>query len=295
MNTLQRILLACFAVLTLAACSASELRDVTAAGMTIAGRDAEQTERVSGAVGQVAGSLGPMPFETEYAIGGGIALKSFQERGALHPNDDLQRYVNLVGLSLVRQTARRDFPFAFAVIERDDANAWAAPGGYVFVTTGALRQMETEAQLAGVLAHEIAHVTQEHMVTMLRRSQLFAGLAEGAGAAFQKDSARLSQVSDIGTDIIFNKGLDRNMELDADRVGIEIAALTGYNPRGLVEFLDNLGRGSSTNGGWLLATHPPVSRRTEELRRLLNTEFAGVTGADGRERFQKNVTQVLSR
>lgn len=285
----MRMLLGCLlAVLVLAGCSSSQIQGATKAGLILSGEDEEKAERISQAAGQMAGSFAPIPFDRERTLGGGIAVKSIATEGRLYPNDALQRYVNLVGLSIVRETPRNGFPFNFGVVDNEGVNAWAAPGGYIFVTSGAVKHMEDEAQLAAVLGHEIAHVTEAHLLKMMKRQQFFGAAVEGAEATVDKDLSAFSKAVDLGTNIIFDKGYDRNMEYEADEIGVEFAALTGYDPSGLSRYLKNLQRTEgNTGGGWLTSTHPELSARIERLDARLNTELAGIEGAAGRERFQR--------
>lgn len=253
----------------------------------------QKFDAISGSAIRILGGVAPISAESERAIGGGIAIKSFETQGSLHADEALQRYVASVGRSVARATPRSQDPFSFAVVDSDDVNAWSAPGGYIFITTGTLRQMEDESQLAGVLAHEIAHVTQGHMMTMIRRSETLTGLSQGVAALTDADVGKYSRAVDAGTDIVFNRGLDRNMEYEADLAGLDYAALTGYDPRGLPRFLEKL-RGSQQRQGWLGSTHPALQDRLARMNQKLNIQLKGVEGATQKERFQAVVGKALN-
>src|SRR5688572_27100179 len=123
--------------------------------------------------------------EQEIAMGREMAPQFEREFGGLYPDEQVQRYVNDVGMSLVRYAGRQDLPWQFRVIESDQINAFALPGGFVYITSGLLSNLENEAQLASILGHEIGHVTERHSVQQIQRAQgaqfvpLLAGLFGG--------------------------------------------------------------------------------------------------------------------
>ncbi len=276
--------------LILVSCTSKDISKLTEATLVATGTDPDSAKRQADSVGKIAKSQEPVSLDKEMEIGGGIAVKSFSVQGTLHPDTELQRYIAKVGLAIVAQTERADFPFAFAVVENEDINAWAAPGGYVFITTGALSQMENEAQLAGVLAHEIGHVVRGHMIEMIRRQQLQAGAAGLAQSSLSGDMAQFSAFVDQGTGILFEKGLDQNMEYDADKVGMEFAALTGYNPAELIVYLEKLASVvENEGGGWLKSTHPSLSSRVQKLKAIEAQDFEGIGGAIVEDRFKRIV------
>jgi len=167
----------------------------------------------------------------------------------------LQSYVNRVGRWIALQSERPDLPWRFAVIESPAINAFAAPGGYVLVTRRLYEILDTEAQLAGVLAHEIAHVVRRHHVTVLQKS---AALSAGAQLA-QRDNRAAVINNMIGTGAeIFARGLDKSAEHEADAVGVVLAARAGYNPFGLIDVLHKMAARGSGDGSMalLFKTHP---------------------------------------
>lgn len=287
--------LVAFALL-LTACETAQVRseDVGRAvqvGAQVAGRDADEAARYGAAARALTGAVAEVDLETEMALGGGIALRAFENFGPRHPNEDLQRYVNLVGKSVARQSERPNLPYMFAVIDNPTPNAFAAPGGYVFITSGALRLMNDEAELAGVLAHEVAHVSRGHILQTYRRTRAFDALFTTA-TAFRQDAARYGEAVDSATETLFDRGLDQRFEFEADDIGVEMAALTGYDPAGLVRFLEALAQVRGETGGWF-QTHPPTSDRIQRLRRQLRSDYAGIEGMRGRDRFQREVVARL--
>lgn len=290
------LLLAAAVLFTGASCTSQDVGRLTEAGVLIAGEDPEKAAQLGSAAGKVAGAAGEMAPETQYRIGSGIAVESFARRGPLHPDRNLQQYVNKVGKAVARVVPRQDMKYSFAVVQSNEVNAWAAPGGFVFITTGALAQMSDEAELAGVLAHELAHVNEQHMVRMLQRASLFEGLMEGVAAGTGEDLQKYNQVLNLGTEILFDKGLDRNMEYEADLVGMEFATLAGYDPGGLPRFLRTLApRSANAPGSWLGSTHPSIENRLERVDQFLQTELAGFSGATNAERFAATVRPALTQ
>jgi predicted Zn-dependent protease len=187
-------------------------------------------------------------------------------------NVRLQKYVNLVGTVLAQNSSRPELVFHFAVIDSDEINAYSTPGGYLFVTTAAVARMENEAELAGVLAHEIAHVTERHIVKELNLraaekspvssiAALIGGATESAGVAF-------SQAVDRAVDIIFRDGYKKGDEMQADTDAVLLCAFAGYDPAGLVTFLDKVSKVKSGVG----KTYPVYDVRLATLQKTASDE-----------------------
>jgi predicted Zn-dependent protease len=161
-----------------------------------------------------------------------------------YDNPALVKYVSLVGLSLARSTNRPELEYHFMILDTNEVNAYAAPGGYVFVTKGALLLMKDESELAGVLAHEIAHVTEKHVVKELKikgvDDTVTSGLAQLVGASSEAARTAFAQAVDKGLDIIFRNGYKREDEMQADRTAVTISALSGYSSAGLARYLDRI-------------------------------------------------------
>ncbi len=183
-------------------------------------------------------------------------------------NAALNDYVNLVGTVVAQQSPRyTELPFRFAVLDTDEINAFAAPGGYIFVTRGALELMESEAELAGVLGHEIAHVDQKHVLEQVRKGNMITG----AASENDLDGPVMDKAVETLAGVIF-KGLDRGSELESDSLGMLYAAAAGYRPDGLVTFVRRLqaNETSPRRGRFLSemrATHPAAADRVAALDR----------------------------
>ncbi|HEY4128528.1 MAG TPA: M48 family metalloprotease, partial [Gammaproteobacteria bacterium] len=226
--------------------------------------------------------------------------------GASKPIDNamVQDYVNKVGLWVALQSDRPGLPWRFAVVDSDDIDAFAAPGGFVFITRGLLLHMHNEAELAGVLGHEITHVVLKHHLNELQRAAKLdlAGQAAQQGAAQEGydsdlDNKLMDQVSGA-TRNLYSKGLDKDDELDADRMGVVLAARAGYDPYGLMAVLQTLAAvdPKSSSMQLLLATHPSPDDRIAALSASMDAGRMGRFGkqAEGQDRFEAVVKQLVA-
>jgi beta-barrel assembly-enhancing protease len=216
--------------------------------------------------GAAAGSFA-MSLEKERQIGREVAGVV---TGRWHPvtSAALTDYVNLVGTVVAQQSPRvTEVPFRFAVLDTDEINAFAAPGGYIFVTRGALELMESEAELAGVLAHEVSHVDQKHVLEQVRKGNMITG----AASENDLNGPVMDKAVETLAGVIF-KGLDRGSELESDSLGMLYAAAAGYRPDGLLTFIRRLqaNETSPRRGRFLAemrATHPSNADRIAALER----------------------------
>ena len=210
-------------------------------------------------------AMQPIGIEEEKAIGGSLAVEVFSRFGGMLKNRDLQRYVSLVGQAVADVSDRADIEYHFAVLNSEHPNAFATPGGYVFVSLGLLRMLENEAQLGGVLGHEIAHITQKHALQTLQRSKLLQGVSSVTMAAMDKDSDLFGKIINQVSETLFTKGLDKELEFEADQYGTEFAYRTGYFPGGLRDFIKILGKSESIDHSIFLSTHPGPRERYSKL------------------------------
>ena len=199
---------------------------------------------------------------------------------ALHPDMALQRYVNSLGRWISLQSTRPQLPWTFGVLNDDGYNAFAAPGGYVFVTKGLVDRVD-EAELAGILAHEIIHVTNKHHLAALR-SKARAGLATSLIGSQMRNNvggAIAQQFLSLGKEV-YSKGLDQGDEFDADRNGVALAARAGFDPYGLPSALQQLRTATPDNQLFTLtlATHPPAQQRLEQLEQAMGTRLDALSG-----------------
>jgi beta-barrel assembly-enhancing protease len=207
--------------------------------------------------------------QEEIGIGRDVAA-SLLGAAPLMANDGVQRYVNHVGRWLASQTERPDLPWQFGVLEAPQLNAFATPGGNVFITRGMLERMKSEAELAGVLAHEIAHVLRKHHLKAIQKGAQTALAGEALSQALaNRSGANREKLIALGSEV-FTRGLDKGDELEADRLGVAIAARGGYDAYGLPSVLQTLQAMNPQDSGLALMfkTHPAPGERLDELVKL---------------------------
>src|SRR5512146_1744758 len=199
----------------------------------------------------------------------------------------LQKYVNQVGEWVASQSERPDLPWHFGVIQSEDVNAFAAPGGYIFVTLGLYRLLQNEADLAGVLGHEIGHVIRKHHLKLLQQGKLLdAGskaLSKQAGG-----SDKVQQLIGSGGEIVA-RSLDKDAEFEADRIGVVLATRAGYDAYGLPGVLQQIGHFAKDEGSvaLLFKTHPLPDDRLAHLDSSMDDRFDRIKGATLGSRFYR--------
>jgi predicted Zn-dependent protease len=225
--------------------------------------------------------------DDEDAMGQSVAM-NLTSGNQLTANEKLNKYVSLVGLTLVDASPRPVGNWLFGVLDSNEVNAFAGPNGYIFVTTGALRQMQDESELAGVLAHELTHVLHHHGLAGVKNDANADALKAAGSIALKSNGADrfgiFDKLADPAVDGVVKKGYARDQELDADRNAVGLLVAAGYDPNGLVRFLQKL----QSSGGDLMSTHPGKAQRISsaqaEIARLGNPQ-----GKTLKERFAKNV------
>lgn len=195
-----------------------------------------------------------------------------------HKNKKLKRYVSLVGKSLAMNSSRDEIDFHFIVLDADFINAYSAPGGYIFITKGAIKAMRNEAELAAVLAHEIAHITQKHIVNEFKvkgkDNSATTGITNLLGSSSSSAKVAFSLSIDNAVNKLIKKGFKQEEELDADKVALFLLAATGYDPVSLKRFLKRAQRldKKTKSKRKHKVTHPPTSRRIKSLQQIAKKE-----------------------
>jgi predicted Zn-dependent protease len=212
---------------------------------------------------------------------------------AYYEDDKLNEYVNKVGKGLAQFANRPEIEFRFAVVDTNIVNAFAAPGGYIFVTKGALAKMEDEAELAAVLAHEIAHVTEKHIVKELNikgtDASPVSGFAQVLGGGSGAVKVVFSQIVDQAAEILFEKGLKKQDEFDSDRVSIIIISTAGYDPLAMKRYLKKIS-GAEKETKALVGTHPSFNERIMNVDTILvENQLMDKKQPIVKERFVANV------
>jgi predicted Zn-dependent protease len=238
---------------------------------------------------QVQEANAPWTPEQEKAIGQASAAKMISVFG-LYENPAMVNYVNLVGNTVARQ-ASREVPYHFAILDTEIINAFALPGGYIFITRGALANMRNEAELAGTLAHEVSHVDGRHLEKQVRakkNKQLASQTAfEELGSRVPAPSELMNLAKDLVTEAL-TTSYSPASESEADKKGTEFAAYAGYRAAGLRDFLEMLAKANDARrlGLWQ-KTHPPLPQRVATLT-TISAQY-GDAGQTLAERFQQNV------
>jgi hypothetical protein len=207
-----------------------------------------------------------------------------RERYGVVQNQAVHKYVSLVGLAMAQGSTRPALPWTFIVLDTDGVNAFAAPGGYVHITRGALALIQDESQLAGVLAHEIIHVTAKHTIRAIQKSQAMSMATADRGGL-------MKLAVGAAYDNIIDTGFGRADENEGDEKGVAIASKTGYAPNGLVVFLTTLKdrnkTESSKNG--LFASHPDMDDRLNRIKKQIAAQKLTAT-ATLQNRYAANIT-----
>ncbi len=262
-----------------------------AAGAGLMTKDqAESTKRVSGAVTKTFQDITP---EQEYYIGRTVAATVLLGYKPLQA-DDLNDYVNRIGQALAQFSTRPETfgGYHFLVLDSDDINAFAAPGGLILATRGLLECCQTEDELAAVLAHEIGHVEKLHGLRAIRTGRLNSALtilAVEAGKNLAGENlaevtkAFDESINDITTTLM-NSGYSRKLEFEADAAAIGILKQAGYQPGALVAMLENMAKSWDSSRKDFAATHPPPADRIAELQKA-KVESSKETAAARQKRF----------
>ena len=199
----------------------------------------------------------------------------------LHPDMALQRYVNQLGRWISLQSTRPNLPWTFAVLDDNGFNAFAAPGGYVFVTKGMVDRVADESELAGILAHEIVHVAQRHHLAAMRKTARAGAITQLIGSQLNNNlgGALSSQLLALGRNL-YAKGLDQEDEFEADRLGVALSASAGFDPYGLVAVLQQLRTATPDNPVFSLSlsTHPPAQVRMDQVEQAMGNRLDTLTG-----------------
>ena len=202
----------------------------------------------------------------------------------LYDSPQIQQYVSNLGQELINSSDSRDIPFTFQVVASDEVNAFATPGGFVYVTTGLLKTAENRAQLASVMAHEIAHVNERHGIKGLKQAVAAQGIANTVGV----DTNTLAQMAyKLAVDL----PQSRSFEYEADSSGLEILQQAGYPPQAFANFLAKLEGGGGTPE--FIRTHPTSEHRIEAISKTETATQVATNKGQDKSEYQNNVIAYL--
>ena len=264
------------AAVLLAGCAAMQNLDVSSmTGGRVSNSQFQSAARVATAIRKSAEDISE---SEEYYIGRAVAaqiLSRYQPLNDPGLNLYAQKIAQAVAMASDRPSVYKGYHVQ--ILKSDEVNAFAAPGGFIFVTTGLLKLVRSEDELACVLAHEVAHVAKKHGLKSIKASRLTSAFAVlGTEAAKNYTSSQVSQLTDVfkGTvDDVVNSlivnGYSRDKEYEADKFGAEYARNANYDPRALQAFLKRMEEaGAAGSGGGMFKTHPAASKRVAELGSL---------------------------
>lgn len=237
--------------------------------------------------------------EQEVIIGRQSAPQMAKQHGNLYPDQTLQDYVDEVGNRVVQNSVAKGspYPFEFHLLrDPQTINAFALPGGQVFITAALLSKLNSEAQLAGVLGHEVGHVIGRHGAEHLAKQQLGGALVNAVGIASSDGYGGGQQAAILAQAVnqMVNLKYGREDELESDRLGFQFMTQAGYNPVGIVELMKILDDARGNAGGQpeFMSTHPDPGNRIEQLTAIIEQTYpSGIPGQllENQDRFARIV------
>jgi len=243
----------------------------------------------------------------EMALGAEASPKFLKDYGGDIPSASINRFVSDLGNRLAAVSERKELPWEFHVVDSPVLNAFALPGGKVFMSRGLLAKMTNEAQLAGVLSHEVGHVTAQHIGQQMSQAMLIQGLGVAIGIAGQNNDSEWMQVLGTGTAIggsFYLLKFGRDQESEADLLALRYMTKLGYNPIAQIQVMKILKAESEKSGGggrgpeWM-ATHPLPDTRIKRLENLIRKQYPDFEDVNKYQfhvqRFRTNILIPLSK
>lgn len=232
-----------------------------------------------------------MTESQDLKIGKQYAPQLEKQMGGRIADEALQNYINTVGQKVAKVSHRRSWDYHFVALDDDMVNAFALPGGYVFITKGMLKELTTESQLASVLAHETAHVVARDTAVLMSR-EIGIDILMSA-AVSDRTSSTVRTAADLTRQIIGLK-FSRTDEKDADTAGMDYMVRAGYDPNGMVETMQMLQNQQKTRTIEFFSTHPNPAGRVAYLKARINSRYRKREGLiTGKEEFNSAVLNRL--
>jgi len=230
----------------------------------------------------------------EVALGKATA-QQVERKFGVYDDPELQKYISEVGQKLVDVCERKEITYSFTVLNTPMVNAFAAPGGFIFVTRGILKELDDEAELAGVMGHEIGHVVWRHGAKQFEKAYSYETILLIGEILTKRDLSQLKQYTDFFVSLMF-LGYSRKNEFEADNSGVRYSLTAGYDPKAMVDFFEKLKtmeKKPPTKFETLFRSHPPTADRIERIQLYLGeVKLEEMELSRNRERF-KGLTQNL--
>ncbi len=227
----------------------------------------------------------------EKQMGAEYSQEVEKELGQSVKDAQLQNYINTVGQKVARISHSPEVGFSYKAIDHKSVNAFALPGGYIYITTGLLKVLNTEAQLAAILAHETAHVTARHIAQQITRDFF---INAGLSAAGSQASTSVMRVASIVKQLE-GMSFTREQERMADEVGLDYLVKAGYTPYGMIETMETLQRQSGSQTIEFFSTHPNPENRVGYLQQRIYNKGYRAEGMRGQQEYSANVLNRLGK
>lgn len=225
----------------------------------------------------------------EVILGEATKKEAEVQFGGTMANKEIEEYINYVGQKLARVSHRPKFQYTFKVVNSKILNAFAIPGGFIYITRGLLSRLTKENQLAAVLSHEVAHIGARHSARMLENALLAQGIILGGYQILRKntksqDTKNIYLIASQITATIILSGYSRDNEEQADILGLDYMVKTGYHPYGMIELMQILQKESKEHPNLiedLFRTHPYTSKRIEYVKKEIDTKYKDILSKGG--------------
>lgn len=229
--------------------------------------------------------LSSLSNEQEVALGRQTDQALKRQGVRIYDRDpDIVNYVNEIGQRLAASSDRRQIPYTFQIVADNSINAFATSGGFVYINTGLIREAETEAELAGVMAHEIGHIVGRHSINRMREIALANGIVGALGVSED-------DLVNIGVQLALFLPNGRSAEYEADELGFANMGRAGYDQRGFISFMRKLEGGGSTPE--FLSTHPDPGNRVNRLQTMYDeSRQADATAGNNPEVYQSRMSSL---
>ena len=225
---------------------------------------------------------------------GKSAFAKLSGKYGIFDNKDATEYLNKLGKSLALYTERQDIEYFFAILNTDQVNAYALPGGYVLITMGALKRVENPGELIGIISHELGHINKKHILNRVKIEvsfNFFEVLARLIAGPMQIVTNLSNQINNSIEEALFMKGLDKEDEFEADNYSINLVQSLNLNAGQYMGYLKKLGEEKSDSLKNLDQTHPAISERISKIENILNKDLPIMRVSENFNKFKKIIQE----